>query len=82
MKIAAQVFISITGTIKVHALGIATDGIHPDWLAQYERCLGVEQLEPLVAELERRKFVKQPSTGYLLIYALMTDDAALPAAQD
>lgn len=79
MKGLMQVFISITsGCIRVHTIGVTSDGIHPHWLRQYERDLGVRQLEPLVQELEYRGFKKQPSTGYLLIYALLTDNTALP----
>lgn len=78
-----QVFISITPNgIRVHTIGVKHDagGQHPDWLRQYERELGIGQLEPLVDELTRRGFKKQPSTGYLLIFAAMVDDAALPDA--
>lgn len=76
-----QVFISITsGGIMVHTLGIGYEGNgqHPHWLRQYERDLGVGQLEPLVQELEYRGFKKQPSTGYLLIYALLVNETTLP----
>lgn len=74
-----QVFISIgSGGILVHTLGIAHDGSHPDWIKQHERYGTMHQLTPLVDELERRGFKKQPSTGYLLIYSLMTDTTALP----
>lgn len=81
MKGIMQVFISInSGGILVHTLGIGLDsnGQHPHWIRQHERDLGTGQLEPLVDELTRRGFQKQPSTGYLLIFALMVDDAALP----
>ena len=81
MKGIMQVFISITpGGILVHTLGIAHDqnGQHPDWIREAEGKMGLAHLDPFTRSLERRGFTKQPSTGYLLIYALVVDEAALP----
>lgn len=81
MKGLMQVFISISaGGILIHTIGITADanGQHPHWLRQYERYGTIQQLNPLVAELEQRGFVKQPSTGYLLIYAKLVDTTVLP----
>lgn len=76
-----QVFISIYSSgILIHTIGITVDasGQRPHWLRQYERYGTLQQLDPLVAELEQRGFVKQPSTGYLLIYAKLVDATVLP----